>query len=66
MTRVLAVTGFAGGFLYLSPKLRDDTLDTIAQQLEYLHAHSPYSYLVLGLVGLLSLMMYVRSCSVPR
>ncbi len=66
MARLLAIFGFGGGFLALSPRLREDTLEALSGQLDMLARHSPYSYAAVAAFGLVSMLIYIRRCSAPR
>jgi hypothetical protein len=58
--------GMAGGFLWLSPSLRESLGDVALQSLAFLDAHSPLSYLAVGAAALATLFMLVRSVEAPR
>jgi hypothetical protein len=66
MTRILALSGFGGGFLALSPQLRQDTMEAISDQLAMIERHSPYSWVALSVAGLVMFCFYMRRCSEPR
>ncbi len=54
MSRVLAWFAMAGGFLAISPKLRDNIMSCFAQANAGLEMYSPYSYIGVA-VGVLAL-----------
>lgn len=54
MTRALAWFAMAGGFLAISPKLRDNIMAGFAQANAGLEMYSPYSYIGVA-VGVLAL-----------
>lgn len=66
MIRTLALIGMGGGFLWLSPSLRESIADGALKSLAYLEAHSPLSYLAVGVAALATLFMLVRSVEAPR
>ncbi|PWU02664.1 MAG: hypothetical protein C5B51_20395 [Terriglobia bacterium] len=44
MTRILGLFGFTGGFLIISPSLRQTVLDACYGAAAFAEQHSPYSY----------------------
>jgi hypothetical protein len=66
MIRFLALCGLGGGFLALSPKLRDDALSSATIQIGMMHQYSPYSWVGLAVVGVVSALIYMRRCSTLR
>jgi len=66
MVRAVALLGMTGGFLAISPKLRDSVVDTFAAAAVTLEEHSPYSYVVVSLVVLVGLIVILNRGSAPR
>ena len=66
MTRLLGVLGFGGGFLIISPKLRECLTDNLSLGMSSLDRYQPYSYIGLGLALLGAAMLYLYRCSLPR
>lgn len=66
MARVLGLFGFTGGFLIISPDLRQMVLDGFGSSLSFVQNHSPFSYvgIVVAVFGLVSLTLV--SGSRPR
>jgi hypothetical protein len=57
MARALGLFGFTGGFLIISPNLRQVVLDGFGGSLNFVQNHSPFSYvgIVVVVFGLVSL-----------
>lgn len=51
MARVLGLFGFTGGFLVISPQLRQALVDLAGSGATFVQNHSPYSYVGLALVA---------------
>jgi hypothetical protein len=66
MIRGISLTGMAGGFLLISPSLRQDLADAGTQSLAYLNAHSPFSYVAAAVAAIGMLALLVRSAEAPR
>ena len=66
MIRALGIIGLGGGFLLVSPSLREDLGNAMAEGLEYLSASSPYSYAGVAVFTLLALTFLVRRVDAPR
>ncbi|SPF32206.1 exported hypothetical protein [Candidatus Sulfopaludibacter sp. SbA4] len=66
MVRAVCLVGLTGGFLAISPKLRDTVVDTFAQAATGLEDHSPYSYVGLGIAVFIGLLFYFSRGSAPR
>lgn len=66
MARALGLCGFTGGFLIISPNLRQIVLDAFGRSVDFVQNHGPYSYLgiVVAVFGLVSLTLV--SGSRPR
>jgi hypothetical protein len=65
MARVFAWFAMAGGFLVISPKLRDTIMAGFAQANSGLEQYSPYSYIGVA-VGVLALAVMWFSKSSPN
>ena len=61
LVRVLSLLGFMGGFLLISPKLRDSAIQCCFAVAEHVTAYSPYSYVGLGLFSLIGLAFLLNS-----
>jgi hypothetical protein len=58
--------GMAGGFLVISPALRNSLVDTVGQGQQLIQANEPYSYFGIGAVVILGFCRYMYRCSQPR
>jgi len=56
----------AGGFLAISPKLRDTVADIFSQASTGIEEHGPYSYVGLGFAVFLGALIYFSRGSAPR
>ena len=61
MIRALGIFGFAGGFLFLSPSLREYLGGAALQGMAYLNDYSPYSYAAAGIAVLGTLFLLAFS-----
>ena len=66
MVRALSLIGLTGGFLVISPALRDSVADTFADASNGLEAYSPYSYVGVGALIFVCLWFYFSRGSAPR
>ncbi len=66
MVRAVALTGMAGGFLAISPKLRDTVWGGISMAVGGLDRYSPFSYVGLAAVLVLGFLVYLRGSSAPH
>jgi len=66
MARFLGICGFTGGFLLISPQLRQALIDRAFESVALLHQYSPFSYGVLALVAFGGVSLAVMSGSKPR
>ena len=66
MVRAICLVGLTGGFLAISPKLRDTLVDSFAQAATGLEDHSPYSYVGVGFAVFVGLLFYFSKGSAPR
>jgi len=60
------LVGLSGGFLMISPPLRESLMDVCDHGQQILQAHQPYSYVGLGALMLVALGTYMYRCSQPR
>lgn len=65
MVRAFSLLLFASVFLMASPKLRMEVWDGFALVLQKLDNASPYSYIVLGIVAIISFLIFVARGSQP-
>ena len=56
----------AGSFLVISPSLRNSLFGGYVQAGATMDAHSPYSYIALGLGVIMALMVFLYKASQPR
>jgi hypothetical protein len=66
MVRAVALLGMTGGFLAISPKLRDSVVDTFAAASVTLEEHSPYSYVIVSVVVLVGIVVILNRGSAAR
>lgn len=66
MLKVLSAFGLGIAFLVISPELRSTLFEEIDALGNYLTAHSPASYFVLGVAGLVFAMIWVYRAAQPR
>ena len=66
MVRAMALTGMAGGFLALSPKLRYNVWEGVGAVVGELDLYSPFSYVGVAVVLLFAFLAYLRAASAPR
>ena len=66
MARVLGLFGFTGGFLVVSPGLRQSLIDAVSIGSSFIQSHGPYSYIGLGVVGMGAVTLILASGSNPR
>lgn len=66
MARALGLFGFTGGFLVVSPGLRQNLIDAVSVSSIFLQSHSPYSYIGLAVVGMGAVTLILVSGSNPR
>jgi len=58
MVRAIALLGMAGGFLAISPDLRDSVVNTISQAAIGMEDYGPLSYVGLGFLTFVGLLYY--------
>jgi len=58
--------GFTGGFLIISPQLRQAVMDAFANTALFVQDHSPYSYVGIVLLAFGGVTITVVSGSSPR
>ena len=51
MARALSLFGFTGGFLVISPQLRQSLVDLANSSAGFVQNHSPYSYVGIALLA---------------
>jgi hypothetical protein len=66
MARALGIFGFTGGFLVISPALRQTLVEASSSGLAFIHNYSPYSYIGLVAVGMGAVALTLVSGSSPR
>lgn len=66
MARVLGLFGFTGGFLMISPNLRQTLMDSMANSASFVEHHSPYSYIGIVLLVFGGVTVTLVSGSRPR
>jgi hypothetical protein len=66
MIRAIACLGMAGGFLLISPSLRQTLAEVGADSFVYLNAHSPLSYVAAAAATIGMLALLARSAEAPR
>ena len=66
MARVLGLFGFTGGFLIISPQLRQTLLDAAGSSLAFVQSHSPYSYVGIVLLAFGGITITLVTGSSPR
>ena len=66
MARVLGLFGFTGGFLIISPQLRQTLLDAAGSGLAFVQSHGPYSYIGIALLAFGGVTITLVTGSSPR
>ena len=66
MVRGIALTGLAGGFLVISPKLRENAWDALGQVIRGMEQYSPLSYVGLAVALVLGFLAFLSASSGPR
>jgi hypothetical protein len=66
MLKVLGAFGLGIAFLVISPELRGSVMGGIEALGNFLTAHSPGSYVCVGIVGLGGAMIWVYRAAQPR
>ena len=66
MLRAFSLLGMTGGFLIISPGLRETILTGFAQAAAGLDRYSPYSYIIVAIALLGGLMIAFARSSAPR
>ena len=66
MARALGLFGFTGGFLVVSPGLRQNLIDVVSVSSSFIQGHSPYSYIGLAVVGMGAVTLILVSGSNSR
>jgi hypothetical protein len=60
------LVGMGGGFLYISPPLRQSLSEACERGQVLMMANQPYSYVGLGAVLLVAFCFYMHSCAQPH
>jgi len=66
MVRGLALTALTGGFLFISPKLRDTVWDFVGGGVNLLERYSPISYVGLVVLTVIGFLAFVSTASDSR
>lgn len=66
MARALSLFGFTGGFLMISPQLRQTLLQSAWTSAGFVQNYSPYSYIGIALVVLGGVALMLASGSAAR
>ena len=66
MVRAIGLIGMTGGFLAISPALRESVAETLSQASMTLEEHSPVSYIALGAVLFVGLLYYFSRGTAAR
>ena len=66
MIRTVGLIAMAGGFLAISPGLRQGALQSGLQMGSYLDSHSPYSYAVVAAAIVGTMILLARSAGAAR
>ena len=66
MTRALSIAAFGPGFLIISPNFRRTLGDSFERGARGLDQNSPWSYVAIALLIVLSLMFCMSRASAPR
>jgi hypothetical protein len=61
MTRFLGIIVFAGGFLLISPSLRQSAMGVINALSDFTSGYSPYSYIVLAIAVLAGITLTLKT-----
>lgn len=60
------LVGLGGGFLMISPPLRESLMDVAGRGQQIVQAYQPFSYVGLGAVLIVALGFYMYRCAQPR
>jgi len=63
MARAISLFGFSGGFLMLSPKLRQSLADSMQGGVQSLDQNSPWSYVGVGVLMVLAFLVFLGRSS---
>jgi len=60
MVRLISIVGMGGGFLMISPKMREGLTQTLSVATDAMNQYSPYSYIgaALGIFALLTMSLH--------
>ena len=60
------LVGLGGGFLLISPQLRESLVDLAGRGQLVMSTYEPYSYIGLGAIFIVALGWYMYRCAQPR
>ncbi len=60
------LVGMGGGFLVISPPLRESLLEQLGRGQQMMQANEPFSYVGLGACLVVALGFYMYRCAQPR
>jgi len=63
---MFGLVGLGGGFLWISPPLRESLMQACDHGQLWMQQNQPYSYVGLGVVAIVALGMYMYRCAQPR
>ena len=66
LSAIFGLVGMGGGFLLISPPLRESLWDTVSKGQTLMNTNEPYSGIALGVSLVLGLGFYMYRCSLPR
>jgi hypothetical protein len=66
MVRAISFIGFGGGFLMISPKLRDTVYGTVNSGVAGMEAYAPYSYVGAGMLLVIAFGVSLYRGAQPR
>jgi hypothetical protein len=58
--------GMGGGFLLISPPLRENLWNAVGRGEQVMHSYQPFSYIAAAVLGIVALGSYMYRCSQPR
>jgi hypothetical protein len=60
------LVGMGGGFLLISPSLRESLWSAVGRGQQVMQTYQPFSYVVAGVLGIVALGAYMYRCSQPH
>jgi hypothetical protein len=66
LVTMCGLLGMGGGFLWISPPLRQSVSEACGRGQDLLQANQPYSYVGVGAVVVVMLGFYMYRCAQPR